>query len=102
MKKILAIAAIALACNSALAQHNHGSDVGVAIGIGILTGVLIANSNRQHTHQEVVREVIVHQPIVQAAPAYPIHAPRHRPIYRAVDVFIPECGCTRTIMVPIR
>jgi hypothetical protein len=34
-------------------------------------------------------------------PAAPIGGWTHRPMYRAVDVFIPECNCYRTIMVQI-
>ena len=99
MKKLLATAILAV-CTAANAQHfhYHRPDVGIAVGIGILTGVLIANSQR-----EVVREVIVQPPVAYPIPSHPpVYMPPSPIMYRAVDVFIPECNCVRTIMVPVR
>lgn len=46
---------------------------------------------------------------VYVQPVYPQHYQQyyepvsnrftHRPMYRAVDIWIPECGCYRTVMV---
>lgn len=42
-------------------------------------------------------------PVYQTAP--PVYFPQpsytYRPMYKAVDVFIPECNCTRTVMVQV-
>lgn len=45
-----------------------------------------------------------HSPVYQppVVPYYPHPTGyTHRPMYRAVDLFIPECNCYRTVMVQI-
>lgn len=59
----------------------------------------------------VVQPQVVYPPVVYAPPiVVPVYPPvyhRHhgqaqRPMWRRVDVYIPECNCTRTIDVQIQ
>lgn len=90
---VLAATTLAAAAN----PHHHNNDTAVALGIGVIVGAIVANRTR---------EVVVYPPApvytpppVVHVPVYPQHLP---PMYRAVDVYIPECACTRTILVPVR
>ena len=99
MKKILLpIAMLWVTTSSAFAWG--ALEQGILWGIGgTLVGQQIIQSNQQPVY-------------VQQVPVYPQHpqgyyyqpAPSrftHRPMYRMVDVWIPECGCYRTIQVQI-
>lgn len=99
MKKILMT--IAILCITASSAYAWGAlEQGILWGIG---GTIVG--------QQIIRQ---HQQpqVVYVQPGYPQHpqgyyyqpAPNrftHRPMYRMVDVWIPECGCYRTIQVQI-
>lgn len=69
---------------------------------GALAGIA-ATLLFQHIHQPRPHT----QPQVTVQPTVPYHYGTtypdytHRPMYKAVDVFIPECRCYRTVMVQI-
>lgn len=103
MKKILklvtmTIAILAITASSAFAWG--ALEQGILWGIG---GTLVG--------QQIIRQH--QQPVyVQQVPVYPQHpqgyyyqpAPNrftHRPMYRIVDVWIPECGCYRQVVVQV-
>lgn len=68
---------------------------GIAAGVA---GTLALQHMMQH-RQMYVRPQYGPQYAPQYAPAYPSYT--HRPMYRSVDIFIPECNCYRTMMIQI-
>jgi hypothetical protein len=98
MKKIIITICLLFVASNAYAWG--ALEQGILWGIG---GTLVT--------QQVIRGYQQPQ-TVYVQPAYPQHpdgyyytpAPSrftHRPMYRAVDIWIPECGCYRTVMVQI-
>ena len=98
MKKIILTICLLFVTSNAFAWG--ALEQGILWGIG---GTLVG--------QHIIRQ---NQPqTVYVQPAYPQHpqgyyvpAPyynRHtyRPMYKAVDIWIPECGCYRTVLVQI-
>lgn len=100
MKKVVVAALVALIAMPAFAwgPREQGALAGIA-------GTLL--------FQHITRDGAQPAPPVYSAPP-PVYAPApvyrsrdvhpdyiHRPMYRAVDVYIPECNCVRTIMVPV-
>ena len=74
---------------------------GILWGIG---GTIVGQHIiRQHQQPQYVQPV----PVYPQHPGYygpPVYAPNrftHRPMYRIVDVWIPECGCYRQIAVQV-
>ena len=49
--------------------------------------------------QHMMQPQYAPQYVPQYAPAYPSYT--HRPMYRSVDIFIPECNCYRTMLIQI-
>mgnify|MGYP006281974455 CR=1 FL=1 len=90
-KKIIAgIVALSIA-TPAMADSD---DIWWALG-GILVGSAIANQNKNHSPQEA------------SPPPRPEQLPHYykpgesRPIYKFVDVYVPECRCYQSVMVRI-
>ena len=95
MRKLILIALLIVSAQAhAWGAREQGALAGVA-------GVLLF----QHITQP--RVVVPAQPIYTPAPVVPYYPGTvypdyiQRPMYRAVDVFIPECQCYRTVMVQI-
>lgn len=97
MRNVLIAAALTATTLVAVANPHHHNDTAVALGIGVIVGAIVANRPR---------EVVVYSPAPVYTPPHVVHVPVYTqplpPMYRAVDVYIPECACTRTIMVPVR
>lgn len=102
MRKITALvlaATMAIASTGAMAQHHghhgHGGSNWVApLIIGGVIGAVITSNRPTYT-----QPVVIYQdpPVVyQQQPVY-----NYRPMYKMVDVYIPECNCTRTVQVQI-
>lgn len=92
--------AVALAATTLAATANpprHNNDAAVALGIGVIVGAIVANRPREVVVYPSV-PVYTPPPVVHV-PVYPTSLP---PMYRAIDVYLPECACTRTILVPVR
>lgn len=71
---------------------------GILWGIG---GTLVGQQIVQRAQQP---QVVYVQPGYEQAPQPQYYAPNrfsHRPMYKAVDIWVPECGCWRTVMVQI-
>lgn len=97
MKKILMTMAILSITSSAFAWG--ALEQGILWGIG---GTLVG--------QQIIRQNQPQAVYIQQVPVYAQHPQEyyyqpsrftHRPMYRMVDVWIPECGCYRTIQVQI-
>jgi len=97
MRKLIASLILATLVTSpayAWGDREQGALTGVA-GLYILQSLGVVNSPRP--------------PAVNVpAPVYPgySHVPppqsyTHRPMYRMVDIFIPECNCYRSVLVQI-
>ncbi len=100
MRKFLVVGLIAAAMSTtACAQHhghhNHGGSGNwvAPLIIGGVVGAVIANQNRPvYTQPPVVYEQV---------PVYTYPQYNYRPMYKMVDVFIPECSCYRSVQVQI-
>jgi hypothetical protein len=100
MRKL--IAAVMLSAAAVAPAHAWGDrEQGILAGIaGLWT---IQQLNKAGQVQGVPQHIQVTPP-----PMVPYHPGTmgqgdfiHRPMYRAVDVYIPECHCYRTIMVQV-
>jgi len=72
---------------------------------GVLAGIAGVLLLQHATHPRVV---VPHagyyptpQPVVPYYPGTVYHNHTYRPMYKAVDVFIPECNCYRTVTVQV-
>jgi hypothetical protein len=69
---------------------------GVLYGIGGLWAIQQLNRAGQSPQQP---QTYGNPPV--AVPTYPNRSYIHEPIYKAVDVYIPECSCYRTFMIQV-
>lgn len=101
MRKLIAAVLLTIAtivpAHAQHGHHHHGHGGGgnwvAPLVIGGIVGAVIANQNRP---------VYVTPPppvIYYPGQVYPDYT--YRPMYRMVDVYIPECGCTRSVQVQI-
>lgn len=92
-----ALVALTLAATAVVAQANphHRHDTAVALGIGVIVGAIVANQHREvvYTPAPVYTPPVVHVPVY----SHPLP-----PMYRAMDVYFPECGCVRTVTVRVQ
>jgi hypothetical protein len=92
MYKLVAVSLLAVASSSAFAwgDREQGALAGAVIGF-----IIGQNQPRQYVHPAPVYQPPAHVPgIVYRDYTY-------RPMYKAVDIYIPECNCTRTVMVQV-
>ena len=69
-------------------HHGHNNWV-VPLIVGGVVGSIITNQRRPVE-------------VYESAPVYVPNGPyTHRPMYKAVDIYIPECNCYRTVHVQI-
>jgi hypothetical protein len=100
MKKLMIVIAVMVmsistsACASGPHGHrHHGHNNWVApLIIGGVVGAIIARPPPQMVYPQ---GAVIYTPPVYQSPYL------HRPMYKAVDVYIPECNCTRTIHVQV-
>ena len=99
--KLIAVAAIAASvATPALAwgEREQGALAGI-VGTLILQNAM---RNAQPYPTPYPAPVYVPPPVVHVpAPVY-IPQPQYRPMWRRVDVYIPECNCVRTIDVQVQ
>lgn len=97
MRKL--IVATVLALTAIHAQAWGDREQGIVAGIA---GTLLL---QRLTQPQYAPPVYTHPPVVQTPPpyypgtVYPSYT--HRPMYRMVDVYVPECNCYRTVQVQI-
>lgn len=98
MRKFLIVGlATVLMSTAAIAQHGHhgqhgGSNWVAPLIIGGVVGAVIANN----------RPTYIQPPVVyQQVPVYTYPSYTYQPMYKMVDVYIPECNCTRSIQVQV-
>jgi len=100
MNKIVAVLVLSLIATTpafAWGEREQGVLTGVA-GLLLLQHVAKPNIEAQPPH------VYGHSPVWEYphySPSY--HRPTyiHRPMYKAVDIYFPECNCYRTVMIQI-
>jgi hypothetical protein len=72
---------------------------------GILAGIagtlLLQNINQpRYGYAPYQPPVVYHeQHIHHHRPVYPAY--QYRPMYKFVDIYVPECGCYRSVKVPV-
>mgnify|MGYP006943759569 CR=1 FL=1 len=96
MKKFLIAISLMVLTSTAIAGHrgyhshrHHGGHVAA----GVITGMIIGNMIAQPRYQYVPAPTY-YQPYT------PVYEPL--PMYRSVDVYIPECDCYRTVRVRVQ
>lgn len=92
MYKLITLLLAAAASTSAFAWGDREQGALLGATLGYIVGQ--QNQPRPYTQPPAVYQ----QPPVYV-PATPYYT--YRPMYKAVDVYIPECNCTRTVMVQI-
>lgn len=94
MKKLVAVSAILATLMSSPAMALGDVERGALYGIaGLWTFQQLSRIGQPYYGPPPIASY--------PTPAAPIGGYTYRPMYRAVDVFIPECNCYRTIMVQI-
>jgi len=96
MRKLLLSSLIIGCLVSTPAMAIGDVEKGVLYGIGGLWVIQQLNRAGQAPQQP---QTYGHPPV--AAPAYPNRSYIYQPMYKAVDVYIPECNCYRTFMVQV-
>ena len=105
MRKMIAAVVLCVAASPAFAQHgrHHQHDhhrgygwVGPAVIGTVIGGVLIASQRGYSPPAPVYYPPAYYPPVQYQQYQQP------RPMIRRVDVYIPECDCTRTIEVQIQ
>jgi hypothetical protein len=96
MRKLIAVTLLAATVSAPALAWGDREQAALA---GTILGYVIGQQQNQP------------RPYVHPAPVYqqpPVYVPGvvyrdfiHRPMYKAVDVYIPECNCTRTVMVQV-
>lgn len=86
--------AVALAITAAPAYAWGDREQGVLTGVaGLWVFQQLNKAGQQQPPQPQV---------VTPAPVYVVPQPyTHRPMYKMVDIYIPECNCTRSVLVQI-
>jgi hypothetical protein len=98
MKKLVLLVCL-LATSSAMAN-----DVAAVIG-GVILGAIIAD-NHNHNPPPPPREPPL-RPSHNGDYIYrpsepPVGYPRYEPVYKFVDIYIPECRCYRSVIVQVQ
>lgn len=93
------IAALAILGSLSAPAHAWGDREQGALA-GVAATLLFQHVTQAQPHVHTAPSVTM-QPTVPyySGTVYPDYT--HRPMYKAVDVFIPECRCYRTVMVQI-
>lgn len=110
MRKIIALASLIAAASTAPAHAWGEREQGIVTGIVGTIAIQQLFRPVVPVYPGTIPPVVVPQyapPVVPVVPYYPgtvypdyiYRAPR--PMYRGVDVYIPECNCYRTIMMRV-
>ena len=98
MRKLIAVTLLA-ATVSAPALAWGDREQGILAGAAGLWAIQQLNKAGQQPVYQAPQPVYQQAPVYVPVPVYRDYI--HRPMYKAVDVYIPECNCTRTVMVQI-
>lgn len=99
MRKLIAVSLLAAAVSTpAFAWGDR--EQGILAGAAGLWAIQQLNRAGQHPPVYQVPQPVYQQPHMHI-PGVVHRDFIHRPMYKAVDIFIPECNCTRTVMVQI-
>ena len=98
MRKLIAATLLAVTVSTpALAWGDR--EQGVLAGMAGLWAIQQLNRAGQQPVYQVPQPVYQQPHVHVPAPVYRDFI--HRPMYKAVDIYIPECNCTRTVMVQV-
>lgn len=104
MKTLIAAVVLSMAVPY---QANAGGnfDDSEMLAAGVLGAIIGGQVVRNRQAPTVIQAPA--QPIYQAYPEYYetrsyYYESYHRPMYRSVDIWIPECGCYRTVRVRVQ
>lgn len=95
MRKLLVAGLVAASVATSAQAHGPSGNWVAPLIIGGVIGAVIANQPRTpYIHVPPPPPVVYYPGVV-----YPDYT--YRPMYRMVDVFIPECNCYRSVPVQI-